>query len=112
MHQTATLIRYLWQASRAQNLLRAASQASHIPIAGGSLPQEMLQRFTEDKQYKMWSQKLWISIVNGTLWVDHTYGPRPPRGWYPAELGGGARPHLHTHKHITPPTHPCMPPRG
>ena len=36
------------------------------------------------------SEKLWVQIVNGTLWVDHSLAPWPPDGWYPAELGGGA----------------------
>jgi hypothetical protein len=34
------------------------------------------------------SQKLRISILNGTLWVEHLTA-QPPGGWYPAELGGG-----------------------
>lgn len=34
------------------------------------------------------SQKLRITILNGTLWVEHLT-QQPPGGWYPAELGGG-----------------------
>ena len=34
------------------------------------------------------SQKLRITILNGTLWVEHLTA-QPPGGWYPAELGGG-----------------------
>lgn len=34
------------------------------------------------------SQKLRITVLNGTLWVEHLTA-QPPGGWYPAELGGG-----------------------
>ena len=38
------------------------------------------------------SPRVWFQIVNGTLWVDHSLAPWPDLGWYPAEIGGGARP--------------------
>ncbi len=41
-------------------------------------------------QFPSESSRVWIQIVNGTLWVDHTLAPWPDLGWYPAEIGGGA----------------------
>ncbi len=49
--------------------------------------QAMVERAA--KEFPCQSQKLYISIRNGTLWVDHSLTKWPPGGWYPAELGGG-----------------------
>ncbi len=52
--------------------------------------QEMVARSAEE--FPTHSQKIWVSIVNGTMWVDHSLNGWPPGGWYPAEYGGGAPP--------------------
>ena len=50
------------------------------------MPQAMVERAANE--FPCQSQKLYVSILNGTLWVDQLT-TKPPGGWYPAELGGG-----------------------
>jgi hypothetical protein len=59
---------------------------AELYIRGVSTLQAMVDRAA--KEFPCQSQKLRISILNGTLWVEHLT-QQPLRGWYPAELGGG-----------------------
>lgn len=65
----------------------SASANLHNEQRTNSVLQAMVERAA--KEFPCQSQKLYISILNGTLWVDHSLTKWPPGGWYPAELGGG-----------------------